>query len=59
MLLISILTTVDNTVKECKLMNMHCKKKKNSYWVCSIQPAYCRRHLISDYRNSTGQAKIG
>lgn len=42
MLLISILTTVDNTVKECKLMNMHCKKKKNSYWVCSIQPAYCR-----------------
>lgn len=30
MFLISILTTVDNTVKECKLMNMHCKKKKKN-----------------------------
>lgn len=35
MLLISILTTVDNTVKECKLMNMHCKKKKNKATRCA------------------------
>lgn len=56
MLLISILTTVDNTVKECKLMNMHCKKKNKTKLLGVLNTTSLLQ--VSNYRNNTGQAKI-